>query len=65
MKTSYEYAQCLSNRYDVGDRWTWDSGLFEVTITRLPDTKEFVEFTYYFLDSPRPLSQGESRNCSG
>jgi hypothetical protein len=65
VKTSYELAQCLNHRYDVGDRWTWDSGLFEVTITRLPDTKDYVEFTYYFLDSPQPLSQGESRNCTG
>jgi hypothetical protein len=64
-QTSYETAQCLRNRYDVGDRWTWDSGLFEVTITRLPDTNKYIEFTYVFLDSPQPLSQGESRNCTG
>lgn len=64
-KTTYDYASCLSNRYTVGDRWSWDSSLFEVTITRLPDSKGNVEFTYEIGDSPQPSSDGESRSCAG
>jgi hypothetical protein len=59
----YDFATCMSNRYSIRDRWSWDSGLFEVTITRMPDTRDNIEFTYEIRDSPRPSKDGESRNC--
>lgn len=64
-KTNGEKAsvKCLSKKFDVNDRWSWDSGVVAVTMTRLPDTKKNVEFTFVITDSTNPSKDGNSALC--
>ena len=60
----FDAAFCLGGlRFDVGDSYYGDNGVYRLVLTRLPDTK-WKEFRLRIEDSPNPTPDGSFRRCT-